>query len=60
VSPPGEPPAEHAGMSSADNDAVEDMADFFRIAREEAKLLFQVGRALSRSAPTLQAEVGAR
>jgi hypothetical protein len=49
-------------MSSADRDAVDDMAAFFRIARDEATLLFQIGRALAKDLPqpAKQAEVGAQ
>jgi hypothetical protein len=51
-----------ATMSSADRDAVDDMAAFFRIARDEATLLFQIGRALAKdlAQPAKQAEVGAQ
>jgi hypothetical protein len=51
-------PADPAGISRAELDAVEDMAAFFQIARREAKLLFQIGRALGHPAPHQQAEVG--
>jgi hypothetical protein len=53
---------EPVSMSSADCDAVEDMAVFFRIARSEATLLFQIGRALGKESPepAAQVEVGAQ
>jgi hypothetical protein len=51
-------PVELAGISSAELDAVEDMAFFFQIPRHEATLLFQIGRSLSKSAPPQQAELG--
>jgi hypothetical protein len=51
-------PAELAAMSSADRDAVEDMAAFFQIERDEATLLFRIGRALGKAPPALQAEAG--
>jgi hypothetical protein len=51
-------PADPPGISRAELDAVEDMAAFFQIARREATLLFQIGRALGHPAPDQQAEVG--
>ena len=51
-------PAELADISCAELDAVDDMAAYFRIARREATLLFRIGRALGRSTPHIQAEVG--
>jgi hypothetical protein len=56
---PPAPPAEPAGISRADLDAVEDMAAYFQIARRDATLLFQIGRALGKPADK-QAQVGGR
>ena len=56
--PASPPPAGAPGLSRADIDAVEDMAFFFRIAPQEATLLLQLGRALSRFAQAQQAELG--
>jgi hypothetical protein len=55
---PPAPPVAPAGLSRAELEAVEDMAAFFQIARREATLLFQIGRALGVPAPEQQAEVG--
>jgi hypothetical protein len=52
------PPATPACISRADLDAVEDMAYFFQIDPREATLMFQLGRALGKSAPVQQAERG--
>jgi hypothetical protein len=51
-------PVQAAGISGAELDAVEDMAFFFRIPRHEATLLLKIGRALGKSAPPQQAELG--
>jgi hypothetical protein len=51
-------PVEPAGISGAELDAVEDMAFFFHIPTHEATLLLQIGRALGKSAPAQQAELG--
>jgi hypothetical protein len=55
---PPAPPPEPAGVSAADLDAVEDMAFFFHIPNQEATLLLQLGRALGKSAPVQQAQLG--
>lgn len=51
-------PIESNALSRAELEAVEDMAFFFHIPNQEATLLLQLGRALSKSAPDQQAEVG--
>ena len=51
-------PVEPAGISGVELDAVEDMAFFFHIPSHEATLLLQLGRALGKSAPAQQAELG--
>jgi hypothetical protein len=55
---PPTPALAPAHISRADLEAVEDMASFFKIANHEATLLFQIGHALGKTAPTQQAELG--
>jgi hypothetical protein len=49
---------EPTSISVMEIEAVEDMALFFQIPNHEATLLFQIGRALGKSAPEQQAELG--
>ncbi len=56
--PPVAPPAEPADIPGTELDAVEDMAFFFHIPNHEATLLLKLGRALGKSAPVQQAELG--
>ena len=64
LQPDQRPPAapitlvEPARISEVELDAVEDMAFFFQIPNHEARMLFQIGRALGKSAPEQQAERG--
>jgi hypothetical protein len=51
-------PPEPAGLSCAELDAVDDMASYFQIERTQATLLFQLGRALGKPMPDIQAQVG--
>jgi hypothetical protein len=50
---------EPASISKVEHDAVQDMAFFFQIPNHEARMLFQIGCALGKSAPEQQAERGA-
>ena len=56
--PPAYEQPGRSGVSGADRDAVDDMATFFQITPKQATLLFQLGRALGKSEPVRQAEVG--